>query len=78
MFVECSSIESLDLANIDFSTVDYTMMLYKTTSLKEVTTSVSDETHLANLKAHLEETHSDKTVTQGETSSDGVTVFTIE
>jgi len=78
MFNWCKKLTKIDLAKLDFTSVSYSRMITETSSLKSVTTHNSNEEHLAFLKAHIEETHSDQTVTQGKTSSDGTTIFTIE
>jgi len=86
MFHDCRYITELDLADFEF-TVKIPEFFPHYSSCSKIITHVSDETHLDNINksliALLEEYRSVlKTgwryvITQGETSSDGVTIFTI-
>jgi len=80
MFRKCTSLATAQIGSLDFSSgLDYDSIFEDTPSLRTVISKCANEAHLSALKSHLEETHSyKKVVTQGETSAEGVTVFTID
>jgi len=79
MYSNCTSLTTAKIGSLDFSSSDlnHDSMFEETPELKTVISNCADEDHLSWLKSHLKYTHSSKVVTQGETSDDGVTVFTI-
>jgi len=79
MYYSCWSLTTAQIGGLDFSSsnLNYNSMFKGTSALKTLTSTCADEAHLSALKSHLEDTHPSEVIIQGETSSDGVTIFTL-